>query len=112
MGAKQRDILTAEGQGQAMKELAEAEKFRQIALAEGEAAATQATFAAIHQGDPTPDLIAIKYLEALAEVANGRATKVFLPLDSTGYLGSLAGIAELFRGDRPAPPPARPPAPA
>ncbi len=110
-GAKQRDILTAEGQALAMREVAEAEKFRRIALAEADAAATQATFAAIHQGDPSPDLIAVKYLEALAQVANGRATKVFLPLESTPYLGSLAGIAELFRGDRPGaatppPPPA------
>jgi len=113
-GVKQRDILTAEGQAQAMKAVAEAEKFRRVALAEGEATATEAVFSAIHQGDPTPDLIAIKYLEMLGQVANGRATKVFLPLDTSGYLGSLAGIAELFRADgnggRPRPPRSAPPA--
>src|SRR5687768_8547696 len=78
-GVKQRDILEAEGQAQAMKAVAEAEKFRRVALAEGEATATEAVFSAIHQGGPTPDLIAIKYLEMLGQVANGRATKVFLP---------------------------------
>ncbi len=118
-GVKQRDILTAEGQAQAMKAVAEAEAFRRVALAQGEATATQAVFSAIHEGGPTPDLIAIKYLEMLGQVANGRATKVFLPLDTSGYLGSLAGIAELFKGDgngdtppRPAPPapPSIPPA--
>ncbi len=113
-GVKQRDILEAEGQAQAMKAVAEAEKFRRIALAEGEATATEAVFSAIHQGGPTPDLIAIKYLEMLGQVANGRATKVFLPLDTSGYLGSLAGIAELFRaednGDRPPSPRSAPPA--
>jgi regulator of protease activity HflC (stomatin/prohibitin superfamily) len=97
-----------------MKAVAEAEKFRRVALAEGEATATEAVFSAIHQGGPTPDLIAIKYLEMLGQVANGRATKVFLPLDTSGYLGSLAGIAELFRaggdGGRPAQPPSAPPA--
>lgn len=98
-GVKQRDILQAEGQAQAMKAVAEAERFRRIALAEGEATATRAVFSAIHEGGPTPDLIAIKYLEMLGQVANGRATKVFLPLDTSGYLGSLAGIAELFKGD-------------
>jgi regulator of protease activity HflC (stomatin/prohibitin superfamily) len=107
-GEKQRDILNAEGQALAMKEVAEAERYRRIALAEGEATATQTVFSAIHAGGPTPDLIAVKYLETLGQVANGRATKVFLPLDTSGYLGSLAGIAELFRGDggreRPAPP--------
>jgi regulator of protease activity HflC (stomatin/prohibitin superfamily) len=111
-GVKQRDILEAEGQAQAMKAVAEAEKFRRVALAEGEATATEAVFSAIHQGGPTPDLIAIKYLEMLGQVANGRATKVFLPLETSGYLGSLAGIAELFRaegnGGRPTPPSAPP----
>lgn len=105
-GVKQRDILQAEGQAQAMKAVAEAERFRRIALAEGEATATRAVFSAIHEGGPTPDLIAIKYLEMLGQVANGQATKVFLPLDTSGYLGSLAGIAELFKGDGAAPPPA------
>ena len=96
-GVKERDILQAEGEAQAMKAVADAERFRLIALAEGEATATETVFAAIHTGGPTPDLIAIKYLETLAEVANGRATKVFLPLDTSSYLGSLAGIAELFK---------------
>ncbi len=113
-GVKQRDILEAEGQAQAMMAVAEAEKFRRVALAEGEATATEAVFSAIHHGGPTPDLIAIKYLEMLGQVANGRATKVFLPLDTSGYLGSLAGIAELFRaegnGGRPPPPQSTPPA--
>ena len=113
-GVKQRDILTAEGQAQAMKAVADAERFRRIALAEGEARATEVVFSAIHSGDPTPDLIAIKYLEMLGQVANGRATKVFLPLDTSGYLGSLAGIAELFRneGDGGRPPQPRPAPPA
>src|SRR5918999_691389 len=99
LGHREAAITQAEGQAQAMKAVAEAEKFRRIALAEGEATATEAVFSAIHQGGPTPDLVAIKYLEMLGQVANGRATKVFLPLDTSGYLGSLAGIAELFKGD-------------
>jgi regulator of protease activity HflC (stomatin/prohibitin superfamily) len=101
-GVKERDILEAEGQAQAMRAIADAERFRVVALAEGEATATATVFAAIHQGDPTPDLIAVKYLEALAKVADGQATKIFLPLDTAGYLGALAGVAELFRSDAPA----------
>jgi len=98
-GVRQRDILTAEGQAQAMQAIAAAEKFRRIALAEGEAQATAATFNAINSNDPNPSLIAIKYLETLGQVANGRATKVFLPLDTVGLMGSLGGVAELFRSD-------------
>ncbi len=76
-------------------------------MAEGEGRAIERVFTAIHQGDPTPDLIAIRYLEALQGVANGQATKIFLPLDTTGVLGSVAAIGELLKErteDRPRPP--------
>ena len=57
-------------------------------------------YAAIHEGDPTNDLIAIKYLEALAAIANGQATKIFVPADMSNVLGSIGGVAELFRSDQ------------
>ena len=44
--------------------------------------------------------IAVKYLESLEKIADGRATKVFLPLESSGILGSVSGIAELFKEDK------------
>ena len=93
---RQQQILEAEGQATAVRELADAERFRQLTIAVGEAEAIRTVYQAIHDGDPTPDLIAIKYLEALAKVANGNATKIFLPADTTATMGSLAGIAELF----------------
>ena len=59
-------------------------------------------YRAIHAGNPTPDLLAIKYLEALQAIANGQATKIYLPADTSSMMGSLAGVAELFqqRGTR------------
>ena len=53
-------------------------------------------YGAIHTGDPTPDLIAIRYLDALQGIADGQATKLFLPLETSGILGSLGAIAEVF----------------
>jgi len=53
-------------------------------------------FSAIHNGDPTPDLIAIKYLEALQGIADGNATKIYLPLETSGILSSIGAIGELF----------------
>ena len=44
-------------------------------------------------------MIAIKYLEALEKVADGNATKIFLPTEVSGILGSVGGIAELFKED-------------
>jgi regulator of protease activity HflC (stomatin/prohibitin superfamily) len=96
-GTKQAEILGAEGQAQAIKEVASAEKFQKIALAEGEANAITNVFGAIHAGDPTNDLIAIRYLEALKAIADGPANKVFLPMEVSGIMGSIGGIAELFK---------------
>ena len=98
---RQRAILEAEGEAEAIRAVADAERYRQLTVAEGEAAAVRSVYGAIHDGDPTPDLLAIKYLEALGTVADGRATKIFLPADMSATLGSLGAIAELFTGDEP-----------
>lgn len=97
-GVKQRQVLEAQGQAEAVQTLANAERYRVETVAQGEATATRTVYQAIHDGDPSNDLIAIKYLEALQGIADGRATKIYLPLDTGSVYGSLAGIAELFKG--------------
>lgn len=94
---KQRQVLEAEGEAEAIRARADAEAYRQRIVATGEAEAIGAVYGAITDARPTNELIAIKYLEALATMADGRATKIFLPTDTAGLLGSLAGVAELFR---------------
>ncbi|MDK1011384.1 MAG: SPFH domain-containing protein [Actinomycetota bacterium] len=96
-GVKQARILDAEGQARAIKEVADADKYQLLTVAEGEGQAIERVFSAIHAGNPTPDLIAIKYLEALVGIANGEATKIFLPLEATGILSSIGAIGELFQ---------------
>ncbi len=96
-GHKQSAILKAEGQAEAIKKVADANKYEKLTVAKGEAEAIQTVFDAIHKGRPTNDLIAIKYLEALQKMADGKATKVFLPYEASGILGSIAGISELFK---------------
>ena len=95
-GVKQARILDAQGQAEAIKEVADAEKYQKLTVAEGEGQAIETVFSAIHTGDPTPDLIAIQYLQALQGVADGKATKIFLPLETTAILGSIGAIGELF----------------
>ena len=51
------------------------------------------------KGDPSNDLIAIKYLESLEKVADGNATKIFLPADLSATLGSIGAISELFKDE-------------
>ncbi len=96
-GVKESRVLEADGQAEAIKRVAEAEKFQKLTVAEGEGQAIERVFQAIHTGDPTPDLLAIKYMEALQGVADGKATKIFLPMDTSGVLGSIAAIGELFK---------------
>ncbi len=96
-GVKQSRILEAEGQAGAIREVAEAEKFQKLTVAEGEGQAIERVFNAIHNGDPTPDLIAIRYLETLQGVADGRATKIFLPMEMSGILGAVGAIGEVFQ---------------
>ena len=85
-GSKQSAILEAEGRGEAIRKVADAEKYQ-----------IEIVYTAIHSGRPTNDLIAIKYLETLGKVADGKATKIFLPLETSGVLGSIGGVAELFK---------------
>jgi len=97
-GHKQSAILKAEGDAEAVRRVAEAEKFRKLTVAAGEAEAVSTVYKAIHEGRPTNDLIAIKYLQALEKIADGKATKIFMPLETSGVLGSIAGIGELLKG--------------
>ena len=82
---KQSAILEAEGQAEAIK-----------AVANANAMATETVYNAIHNGNPSPDLIAIKYLETLQEMANGRATKIYLPTEVTALLGAFGGMKEML----------------
>jgi regulator of protease activity HflC (stomatin/prohibitin superfamily) len=95
-GLRQSAILGAQGDAEATRTAADAERFRQTAVAEGEADAIRAVYRAIHEGGPSADLIAVKYLETLQVMANGQATKIFLPAESTALLGAVGGIKEIL----------------
>ena len=98
-GQKEAQIKKAEGEAEAIKQVAEAEKYKKIAIASGEAQAIINVFNAMHEGRPTKDLITLKYLESLEKMANGQATKIFMPVETSGILGSLNTIKEIFSND-------------
>ncbi len=95
-GQKQRDILNAEGEAQSVRTRAEAEQFRQQVVAEGEANAIRSVYRAIIESGTDDRVVAIKYLESLRDIANGQATKIFVPADMGAAMGAIGGIAELF----------------
>ena len=103
-GLRQSAILAAEGDAQAVRTIAEAERFRQETVALGEAEAVRLVFEAIHDGNPSSDLLAVRYLETLQAMADGQATKIIVPTEFAGVLGAVAGIAEAMKpSDEPAP---------
>jgi len=95
-GEKQSAILAAEGKKEAAFREAEA----RIRLAEAEAQATKLVSDAIASGNVNAlnYFVANKYVEALKEMAHSPNQKMLLlPVEATGILGSLAGIAELAK---------------
>lgn len=103
-GHKQSAVLKAEGQAEAIKKVADADRYQKLTVAKGEGEAIQTVFGAIHDGNPTNDLLAVKYLEALEKMADGKATKIFMPVEASGVLGSIGGIGELFKENTPGQP--------
>ena len=106
-GHRQSEILRAEGDKQAAILEAEGEKeaaFREAEgrerLAEAEANATRMVSDAIAQGDVQAInyFVAQKYVEAFRELATGPNQKfVLMPMEASGMIGSIAGVAELAR---------------
>jgi regulator of protease activity HflC (stomatin/prohibitin superfamily) len=109
-GEKQSQILTAEGQQQAVVLRAEGDRQAAVLRAEGEAKAIDTVFQAIHEGNPTRELLSYEYLKMLPQLAEGDANKVFvIPSEFAEAFGGI-GEALTRRADAP-PTPAEPPAP-
>ncbi len=89
-GVKQSQILTAEGEKQSAILRAQGQREAQILQAEGQAKAIGTVFAAIHDGDADPKLLAYQYLQVLPQIAQGESNKVWIiPSEVTQALGQL-----------------------
>ena len=104
-GERQAAILAAEGQKQAAileaegrKESASRDAEARERLAQAEARATLMLSEAIGKGSvqAVNYFVALKYVEAITKLAAAPNQRVLLmPLDTSGLVGALAGIAEL-----------------
>ena len=88
-GVRESKILEAEGNAEAIKKVADA-KAQEIAQVYG----------AIMNAKPDDKLIAIKSLETLEKVADGKANKVFIPFDTTKSMGALGALSEVVRENK------------
>ncbi|MEU8230656.1 SPFH domain-containing protein [Actinoplanes sp. NPDC048967] len=105
-GVKQSQILTAEGDKQSAVLRADGDRQARILTAEGQAKAIRTVFNAIHEANPSQKVLAYQYLQALPQIANGSANKVWIvPTELTraleGMGGALGGLANMV-GDLPA----------
>lgn len=105
-GRKESMILEAEAEKQAAILRAEAAKEARIREAEGEAAAIIKVQSAIADGirmineaAPGQGVIAMKSLEALEKIADGKATKIIIPSDIQSLAGLAVSASELMKKD-------------
>ena len=112
-GQRESAIRIAEGQKEAAIKKAEGEKQAAILTAEGvaqarivEAEAEQTAIRKIidalaDKGQPDKYLIAMKYLETLSCITDGKDNKIiYMPYEATGILSSVDGIKEMFKGNK------------
>ena len=92
-------VSRAEGDKKAKILAAEAERDAQIALAEGRARSIELVYQAEADGlkalknaEINDSVLKLKGIEALKDVSNGRATKIYMPSDLTNIVASL-GVA-------------------
>ena len=105
-GEKRSAVLVAEGEKEAAILRAEAEKEAAIRRAEGEAEATLKVQKAqaegirmLNEANPDAEVIAIKSLEALQKVADGKSTKIIIPSEIQGIAGLATSFKELIKDD-------------
>ena len=110
-GERQSAITIAEGQKEAAILEAEADKESRMRRAAGEAEAIkkvaeakakeiEMVYGALKAAKPDDKIVQLKSLEALKEVANGEANKVFIPFEATSALSSLGSIKEIMKDDK------------
>ncbi len=101
-GLRQARILQAEGEAEAIRRVADAQQYKLEVEATGQGNAITTVYNAITAANPSDKLIAIQYLDALKSIADGRATKIFLPFEASALLGALGGIQGIFQdGNQP-----------
>lgn len=69
-------------------------------MAEARANEIHLVYDAMMKAHPDDTLVQLKSLEALKDIANGDANKVFIPFEATSALSSLGAIKEVVSDDK------------
>jgi len=105
-GERESAILRADAEKQAAILKAEAEKQAAILKADGEAQAILAVQKAtadalemLNAKAPNDQVIKLKSIEAMQQIADGKATKIIIPSQMQGMVGLANGIVEGVKGE-------------
>ena len=95
-GEKEAEILQAEADKEAKirRAAGEAEAIRKVAEAKAEE--VKLVYGAMMKANPDEKLVQLKSLEALKDVANGEANKVFIPFEATSALSAIGAATEML----------------
>lgn len=96
-GRKAAAVLDAEGDARAVELRAEAEMLRLEKVGIGEGAGARARLLGIKEADADSRVLTVEYLSALEKIGDGRATKLVIPVEFSGLLGTVAALAETSR---------------
>ena len=91
-GRKQAAVLDAEGQAQAIELRANAEKLRLELVGQGEGNAAKSRLTGIKEAGADKSVLTVEYLQALERIGDGRATKLVIPAEFSGLLGTVAAL--------------------
>ncbi len=97
-GTRAARILEAEGEAEAVRRVADAQRYKLEVEATGQGNAISTVYGAIRDANPDERVIAIQYLDTMKIVADGKASKLFIPYEATAILGALGSIQEIFTG--------------
>lgn len=101
-------VSRAEGDKKAKLLAAEAERDAQIALAQGRAKSIELVYQAEAEGlsklrdaDLDEAVLRLKGMEAMKDISDGQATKIFIPSDLAGMLSGAGMIGDMLGTSRP-----------
>lgn len=105
-GQKQSAILVAQGEKESMVLRADAKREAQIKEAQGQAEALMTVQKALadslvllNEAAPNDKVLRLKALEAFAQAADGKATKIIIPSEIQGMAGLATSLKEVWQSD-------------
>jgi regulator of protease activity HflC (stomatin/prohibitin superfamily) len=98
-GRKDAAILDAQGEAQAIELRAKADRLRLEMIGLGEGAAAKSRLTGIKEARADKSVLTVEYLQALERIGDGRATKLVIPAEFSGLLGTVAALAAAASDD-------------